>query len=176
MSKSLFFSTDEYKIGAFLQNSKNSVLTYHFLTLGVHIFFSHLCKLRAGWVDLFVQIRKNVRKNGPPLIKLEHTCFTCYLLYTGRYPVIPCLLSVCFDDAMHGRYFIWTKGLEHFMWTKGLEQTLSAIAIGRWHRLDSTHNQYLISLFKWHTCIKFYTFHIIVNILSPMSTFPMPSS
>ncbi len=25
-------------------------------------------------------------------------------LYTGRYPTIPCLLSVCFDDAMHGRY------------------------------------------------------------------------
>ncbi len=24
--------------------------------------------------------------------------------YTGRYPIIHGLLSVCFDDAMHGRY------------------------------------------------------------------------
>ncbi len=34
-------------------------------------------------------------------------------LNTGRYPVIPCLLSVCFDDAGHGRYalFYVNKGI-----------------------------------------------------------------
>ena len=32
---------------------------------------------------------------------------------SGRYPIIPCLLSVCFDDAMHGRYasFYVNKGI-----------------------------------------------------------------
>ena len=34
----------------------------------------------------------------------------------GCYPVIPCLLSVCFDDAMHGRYasFYVNKGTISF--------------------------------------------------------------
>ncbi len=33
--------------------------------------------------------------------------FDMWILYTahdtGHYPVIPCLMSLCFDDAMHGR-------------------------------------------------------------------------
>ena len=34
---------------------------------------------------------------------------------TGRYPIIPCLLSLCFDDAMHGRYasFYVNKGIRN---------------------------------------------------------------
>ena len=37
----------------------------------------------------------------------------CDNINTGRYPIIPCLLSVCFDDAMHGRYaqFYVNKGI-----------------------------------------------------------------
>ena len=48
--KSILFSTNEYRIGAYLQDLMSSVETYHFLTLGVGIFFSHLCKLSGGWV------------------------------------------------------------------------------------------------------------------------------
>ncbi len=38
-------------------------------------------------------------------------------LDTGRYPIIPCLLSVCFDDAMHGRYasFYVNKGIKSLL-------------------------------------------------------------
>ncbi len=46
----MLFSTNEHRIGAYLQDLMNSVETYHFLTLGVCIFFSYLCKLRGGWV------------------------------------------------------------------------------------------------------------------------------
>ncbi len=36
------------------------------------------------------------------------------MYYTGRYPIIRCLLSVCFDDVMHGRYasFYVNKGIK----------------------------------------------------------------
>ncbi len=35
-----------------------------------------------------------------------------HILYTGHYPIIPCLLSVCFDDAMHGRYASFYVNME----------------------------------------------------------------
>ena len=47
----------KYKIGAYLQDSESSVETYHFLTPGVCIFFSHLYKLgMGGWVSLTLHI------------------------------------------------------------------------------------------------------------------------
>ncbi len=47
--KSILFSTNEYRTGAYLQDLMGSDEAYHFLTLGVRlstvrIFFSYLCK------------------------------------------------------------------------------------------------------------------------------------
>ncbi len=53
----------------------------------------------------------------------QNDTFALIVISTGRYPIIPCLLSVCFDDAMHGRYVSfyvhWKKStLEPFFFTK----------------------------------------------------------
>ena len=48
--KSILFSTNAYLISDYLQDSDSSVETYRFLTPGVRIFSSHMCKLRGGWV------------------------------------------------------------------------------------------------------------------------------
>ncbi len=42
----------------------------------------------------------------PALKKKMMRCtkYLCQIVHTGRYPIIPCLLSVCFDDTMHGIY------------------------------------------------------------------------
>ncbi len=59
---------------------------------------------------------------GISKILLAHFTYYKNVLYTGRYSIIPCLLSVCFDDAMHGRYayasFYINKGIRHslFRW------------------------------------------------------------
>ena len=58
--------------------------------------------------------------HGPPVVALNvglvmHDIleFTTLEIGAGCYHIIPCLLSVCFDDAMHGRYaqFYVNKGI-----------------------------------------------------------------
>ncbi len=46
----MLLSTNECRIGAYLQDFMSLIDTHHFLTPGVRIFFSYVCKFRGGWV------------------------------------------------------------------------------------------------------------------------------
>ena len=75
-------------------------------------------------------------------------------MYIGRYPIIPCLLSVCFDDAMHGRYHLKFVKVQSWLVpynysqakkTKGMDWRDSAQCV-QWIRRDALHIHTLLGI------------------------------
>ncbi len=127
LSHTLFVSTPLFR--RYPHNAYKPLKIIQYITVLVIVFFfgggvvffwgggrGLTCSPILYWCRLFFSASTPIMLSDPCKFYREYHSFQFLLggLDTACHRIIPCLLSVCFDDAMHGRYasFYVNKGIK----------------------------------------------------------------